>query len=175
MGVVSGIMMSYQFGTNWPMNSDRTGPVLGPTMGHEVMTAFFLETGFPGVMLLGMTRGGVHFLATAMVAIGTLFPAFWILIVDSRMHMPTGYDVNEVGRFSPVNWWEVVFNPAFPYRLVYMVLADYLSTALVVGAVGAWHLLSDATDVAARRMFAMGMSARRRDDSDRGRRHAGTE
>ncbi|HSO18082.1 MAG TPA: cytochrome ubiquinol oxidase subunit I, partial [Desulfosarcina sp.] len=159
MGVVSGIVMSYQFGTNWPVFSDRTGPVLGPLMGYEVMSAFFLEAGFLGVMLFGMDRVGprLHFLATAMVAFGTLLSAFWILSVNSWMHTPAGYGVNEAGQFIPVDWWEVVFNPSFPYRLVHMVLAAYLTTALVVGAVGAWHLLRDAADGAARRMFAMAM------------------
>lgn len=159
MGVVSGIVMSYQFGTNWPVFSDKTGPVLGPLMGYEVMSAFFLEAGFLGVMLFGMDRVGprLHFLATAMVAFGTFISAFWILSVNSWMQTPAGYDVNEVGQFIPVNWWEVVFNPSFPYRLVHMVLAAYLTTALVVGAVGAWHLLRNVADGAARRMFAMAM------------------
>lgn len=159
MGVVSGIVMSYQFGTNWPVFSDKTGPVLGPMMGYEVMSAFFLEAGFLGVMLFGMDRVGprLHFLATAMVAFGTLLSAFWILSVNSWMQTPAGYGMNAEGQFIPVNWWEVVFNPSFPYRLVHMVLAAYLTTALVVGAVGAWHLLRDATDAPARRMFAMAM------------------
>ncbi len=159
MGVVSGIVMSYQFGTNWPVFSDKTGPVLGPMMGYEVMSAFFLEAGFLGVMLFGMNRVGprLHFLATAMVAFGTLLSAFWILSVNSWMQTPAGYDVNEAGQFIVVDWWKVVFNPSFPYRLVHMVLAAYLTTALVVGAVGAWHLLRDNADAAARRMFAMAM------------------
>ncbi len=108
-------------------------------------------------MLFGMDRVGprLHFVATAMVAFGTLLSAFWILSVNSRMHTPAGYGVNEAGQFIPVDWWEVVFSPSFPYRLAHMVLAAYLTTALVVGAVGAGHLLRDAADGAARRMFAM--------------------
>ena len=157
MGVVSGIVMSYQFGTNWSVFSDKTGPVLGPLMGYEVLSAFFLEAGFLGVMLFGMNRvgRGLHFFATAMVAFGTLFSAFWILSVNSWMQTPAGFAVNEVGQFIAVDWWAVVFNPSFPYRLVHMVLAAYLTTAFVVGAVGAWHLLRDRTNAGARLMFSM--------------------
>jgi cytochrome d ubiquinol oxidase subunit I len=159
MGVVSGIVMSYQFGTNWSVFSDKTGPVLGPLMGYEVLSAFFLEAGFLGVMLFGMKRVGrlLHFIATAMVAIGTLFSAFWILSVNSWMHTPAGYSINAVGQFVPVDWWAVVFNPSFPYRLVHMVLAAYLTTAFVVGAVGAFHLLRDFRNEGARVMFSMAM------------------
>lgn len=159
MGVVSGIVMSYQFGTNWSVFSDRTGPILGPLMGYEVMSAFFLEAGFLGVMLFGLTRVGpkLHFLATSMVAIGTLFSAFWILSVNSWMQTPAGYGMNEVGQFIPVDWWAAVFNPSFPYRLVHMVLAAYLTTAFIVGAVGAWHLLRNGQDRGARIMFSMAM------------------
>lgn len=159
MGVVSGIVMSYQFGTNWSVFSDMTGPILGPLMGYEVLSAFFLEAGFLGVMLFGMNRVGprLHFLATLMVAVGTLFSAFWILSVNSWMHTPAGYAINEAGQFVPANWFEAVFNPSFPYRLVHMVLAAYLTTAFVVGAVGAWHLLRDRTNDAARTMFSMAM------------------
>jgi cytochrome d ubiquinol oxidase subunit I len=159
MGVVSGLVMSYQFGTNWSVFSDKTGPVLGPLMGYEVLTAFFLEAGFLGVMLFGMNRvgRGLHFFATLMVAVGTLFSAFWILSVNSWMHTPAGYAINAVGQFVPEDWWAVVFNPSFPYRLVHMVLAAYLATAFIVGAVGAWHLLRDRGNRAARTMFSMAM------------------
>jgi len=159
MGVVSGIVMSYQFGTNWSVFSDKTGPVLGPLMGYEVLSAFFLEAGFLGVMLFGMNRvgRGLHFLATLMVAVGTLFSAFWILSVNSWMHTPAGYAINDVGQFVPADWWAVIFNPSFPYRLVHMVLAAYLTTAFVVGAVGAFHLLRDRANPAARVMFSMAM------------------
>jgi len=159
MGVVSGIVMSYQFGTNWSVFSDKTGPVLGPLMGYEVLSAFFLEAGFLGVMLFGLSRVGprLHFLATLMVAAGTLFSAFWILSVNSWMHTPAGYAVNAKGQFVPLDWWAVVFNPSFPYRLVHMVLAAYLTTAFVVGAVGAWHLLRDRRDEAAQLMFSMAL------------------
>jgi cytochrome d ubiquinol oxidase subunit I len=156
---VSGIVMSYQFGTNWSVFSDKTGPILGPLMGYEVMSAFFLEAGFLGVMLFGMQRvgKGLHFFATAMVAVGTLLSAFWILSANSWMHTPAGYGTNAVGQFVPLDWWAVVFNPSFPYRLVHMVLAAYLTTAFVVGAVGAFHLLRQRSNEAARVMFSMAM------------------
>ncbi len=165
MGVVSGLVMSYQFGTNWSVFSDRAGPVLGPLMAYEVLTAFFLEAGFLGVMLFGMRKVGprLHFLATLMVALGTFFSAFWILSVNSWMHTPQGHAVNEQGQFVPQDWWAIVFNPSFPYRLVHMVLAAYLTTALVVGAVGAFHLLRDRARTltgpteGARTMFSMAM------------------
>jgi cytochrome d ubiquinol oxidase subunit I len=145
MGVVSGIVMSYQFGTNWSVFSDKTGPVLGPLMGYEVMSAFFLEAGFLGVMLFGRSRVGpkLHFFATAMVALGTFMSAFWILSVNSWMQTPAGYSINEVGQFIVEDWFEVIFNPSFPYRLVHMLLAAYLTTAFVVGGVAAFHLLKE--------------------------------
>ncbi|WP_267356289.1 MULTISPECIES: cytochrome ubiquinol oxidase subunit I [unclassified Methylobacterium] len=159
MGVVSGLVMSYQFGTNWSVFSDKTGPVLGPMMAYEVLSAFFLEAGFLGVMLFGMTKVGprLHFAATLMVALGTFFSAFWILSVNSWMQTPAGYGTNPQGQFVPLDWWAVVFNPSFPFRLVHMVLAAYLTTSLVVGAVGAWHLLRDRANPAARTMFSMAM------------------
>ncbi len=121
-------------------------------MGYEVLSAFFLEAGFLGVMLFGMDRvgKGLHFLATLLVAFGTFFSAFWILSVNSWMQTPAGYAINDVGQYVPADWWEIVFNPSFPYRLVHMVLAAYLTTAFVVGAVGAWHILRDKTNVSAR-------------------------
>lgn len=159
MGVVSGIVMSYQFGTNWSVFSDKAGPVIGPLMAYEVLTAFFLEAGFLGVMLFGMGRVSkkLHFFATVMVAFGTLLSATWILSVNSWMQTPQGFSINEVGQFVPENWMEIIFNPSFPYRLVHMVLAAYLTTSLVVGAVGAWHLLKDKTNLEARKMFSMAM------------------
>ena len=159
MGVVSGIVMSYQFGTNWSVFSDKAGPVIGPLMGYEVLSAFFLEAGFLGVMLFGMERvgRGLHFFATLMVAVGTLFSAFWILSANSWMHTPAGHGTNAAGQFIPLDWWAVIFNPSFPYRLVHMVLAAYLTTAFVVGAVGAFHLLRDSANEGARVMFSMAM------------------
>jgi len=159
MGVVSGIVMSYQFGTNWSTYADKTGPVIGPLMAYEVLTAFFLEAGFLGVMLFGLERVGhrLHFLATLMVAIGTLISAFWILAANSWMQTPAGYAVNADGQFVTESWLGVIFNPSFPYRLVHMVLAAYLTTALVVGAVGAAHLLRNRNLAGARVMFSMAM------------------
>lgn len=159
MGVVSGIVMSYQFGTNWSVFADKTGPILGPLMAYEVLSAFFLEAGFLGIALFGRERvgNGLHMFAVCMVAFGTLMSASWILSVNSWMQTPVGYSINDVGQFIPEDWWQIVFNPSFPYRLVHMVLAAFLTTALVVGAVGALHLLRNKADAAARRMFSMAM------------------
>jgi len=160
MGVVSGIVMSYQFGTNWSVFSDKAGPVIGPLMAYEVLTAFFLEAGFLGVMLFGMNKVGkkLHFFATFMVALGTFVSAFWILSVNSWMQTPTGFIMGENGQFLPgESWAAIIFNPSFPYRLVHTVMAAYLTTAFVVGAVGAWHLLKDRANPHARKMFSMAM------------------
>src|SRR5687768_8864035 len=160
MGVVSGIVLSYQFGTNWAVFSDKAGPVIGPLMAYEVLTAFFLEAGFLGVMLFGMNRvgRGLHFFATLMVAIGTCVSAFWILSANSWMQTPTGFEIGANGQFLPgPSWWAIVFNPSFPYRLVHTVIAAYLTTAMVVGGVGAWHLLRDRANPHARKMFSMAM------------------
>jgi cytochrome d ubiquinol oxidase subunit I len=159
MGVVSGIVMSYQFGTNWSVFSDKAGAVIGPLMGYEVLSAFFLEAGFLGVMLFGEKRvgAGLHFFATLMVAVGTLISATWILSVNSWMQTPAGHSINSAGQFVPEDWWAVIFNPSFPYRFVHMVLAAYLTTAFVVGGIGAWHLLKDTSSRGARVMFSMAM------------------
>src|SRR5215203_4427876 len=127
MGVVSGIVMAYQFGTNWAVFSDKAGPVIGPLMAYEVLTAFFLEAGFLGVMLFGLTRVGkeLHFLATCMVAFGTLLSAFWILAANSWMQTPAGYAVNSQGQFVPAgSWLDVIFTASFPYRLTHTVIAS---------------------------------------------------
>ncbi|MBK5264458.1 MAG: cytochrome ubiquinol oxidase subunit I [Alphaproteobacteria bacterium] len=160
MGVVSGIVMSYQFGTNWSVFSDKAGPVIGPLMAYEVLTAFFLEAGFLGVMLFGINKVGrrPHFLATCAVAFGTFISAFWILAVNSWMQTPTGYEIASNGQFMPgASWTAIIFNPSFPYRLVHTVIAAYLTTAFAVGGVGAWHLLKDRTNPGARKMFSMAM------------------
>lgn len=159
MGVVSGLVMSYQFGTNWSVFADRTAPILGPLLGYEVLTAFFLEAGFLGVMLFGLERVGprLHFLATCLVAFGTLTSAFWILSANSWMQTPTGHVLSTDGRFAPADWWAIVFNPSFPYRFAHTVTGAYLTTAMIVGAVGAWHLLRDRTNPRARVMFSMAM------------------
>ncbi len=159
MGVVSGVPMSYQFGTNWGVFADKSGPIVGPLMGYEVLTAFFLEAGFLGIMLFGERRVGrtAHFLATVMVAGGTLFSAFWILVVNSWMQTPAGYSVGANGQYLPADWWAVIFNPSFPYRFVHMVLAAYLSVAFLVGGVGAYHLLRERGGEAVRTMVAMAL------------------
>jgi len=160
MGVVSGIVLSYQFGTNWSVFSDKAGPVIGPLMAYEVLTAFFLEAGFLGVMLFGMNRVGkrLHFFATLMVAVGTCISAFWILSANSWMQTPTGYEIGPNGQFLPgPSWAAIIFNQSFPYRLVHTVLAAYLTTAFVVGGVGAWHLLKNRSNEHAQVMFSMAM------------------
>ncbi len=159
MGVVSGIVLSYQFGTNWSVFADKTGPIIGPLMGYEVLTAFFLEAGFLGIMLFGVNRvpKSVHFFATIAVATGALLSAFWILAANSWMQTPAGYAMNEAGQFVPQDWFAVIFNPSFPYRLVHMTLAAYLATAFLVGATGAWHLLQGRRDPLTRTMFSMAL------------------
>jgi cytochrome bd ubiquinol oxidase subunit I len=160
MGVVSGIVMSYQFGTNWSVFADRAGPIVGPLMAYEVLTAFFLEAGFLGVMLFGLERvgKGLHFAATLMVALGTIISAFWILSVNSWMQTPAGWALNAQGQFVPATGWlQVIFTASFPYRLAHTVTAAYLTTALAVGGVGAWHLLRGRATQEVRTMFAMAM------------------
>ena len=160
MGVVSGIVMSYQFGTNWAVFSDKAGPILGPLMAYEVLSAFFLEAGFLGVMLFGINKVGtrLHFLATCMVAAGTLLSATWILAANSWMQTPAGWMLNEAGQFVPQgSWLTIIWNPSFPYRFVHTVIAAFLTTSLAVGAVGAWHLLRDRNNAGARTMFSMAM------------------
>jgi cytochrome bd ubiquinol oxidase subunit I len=162
MGVVSGVVMSYQIGTNWSAFADKAGPVIGPPMAYEVLSAFFLEAGFLGIMLFGRERvgPGLHMFACAAVAVGTCTSAFWILSVNSWMQTPTGYTIDPTtGQFLPASFWATVFNPSFPYRLLHTVCAAYLGTAFVIGGVGAWHLLrghQDGTN-GARTMFSMAM------------------
>jgi len=158
MGVVSGLVMAYEFGTNWSGFSAFAGGVTGPLLTYEVLTAFFLEAGFLGVMLFGWNKvgPGLHFLATLMVAAGTLISATWILASNSWMQTPQGYAIIG-GRAVATNWWAVIFNPSFPYRLVHMTLAAYLATAMFVGAAGAWGLLKGRDTPANRTMFSMAM------------------
>ena len=146
MGVVSGIVMSFQFGTNWSRFSDSAGNVVGPLLSYEVLTAFFLEATFLGVLLFGRDRvpRWLHFVSACAVAIGTLISAFWILSANSWMQTPAGHELRD-GTFYVVSWWEVVFNPSFPYRFTHMVTACFLTTAFVVAGVSAWHLLKQKT------------------------------
>ncbi|XHH28763.1 cytochrome ubiquinol oxidase subunit I [Xanthomonas euroxanthea] len=141
MGVVSGIVMAFQFGANWPELSRIAGSVIGPLLSYEVLTAFFLEASFLGVMMFGWGRISerLHFLATCMVALGTLFSTFWILSSNSWLQTPAGYEVVD-GIVHPVTWLKIIFNPSFPYRLAHMALGSFITTCFVVGAVGAWYL-----------------------------------
>ncbi len=158
MGVVSGIVLSYQFGTNWSRFSEVTGNVIGPVIGYEVLTAFFLEATFLGVMLFGGNRvpPWLHALSAVVVAAGTALSAFWILSANSWMHTPAGFEMRD-GIAFPVSWFEIVFNPSFPYRLAHMLLAAYLTTSLVVLAVAARYLLSGRFVEEARTMARMGV------------------
>ncbi|HEY1042425.1 MAG TPA: cytochrome ubiquinol oxidase subunit I [Telluria sp.] len=158
MGVVSGLVMAYQFGTNWSAFSEFAGSVTGPLLAYEVLTAFFLEAGFLGVMLFGWNRVGpaLHLVATGMVALGTLISATWILASNSWMQTPQGYAI-EGGRIVPVDWLAVILNPSFPYRLLHMSIAAFLATALIVGASAAWHLLRGNDNKSIRTMLSMAM------------------
>ncbi|HSV04795.1 MAG TPA: cytochrome ubiquinol oxidase subunit I [Phenylobacterium sp.] len=145
MGVVSGVVISYEIGTNWSAFAALAAPVIGPAFAFEVLTAFFLESSFLGVMLFGWRKvgPGLHFAATVLVALGTLTSAFWIISANSWMQHPAGYVRLANGALRATDWMAVIFSPTFPYRFVHMVLAAYLSTALMVGAASAWRLLRD--------------------------------
>jgi len=159
MGVVSGVVMSYQFGTNWSVFSDKVGNVIGPLLGYEVLTAFFLEASFLGIMLFGWGRVSkkMHFASTIIVAFGTLLSAFWILSANSWMQTPQGFEIRDDGLFYPTSWMEVIFNPSFIPRLFHMVTAAYLTTAFVVGAVGSYYLLKNKFREHAKVMVVMAM------------------
>jgi cytochrome d ubiquinol oxidase subunit I len=158
MGVVSGIVMSYEFGTNWANFSVVVGNVLGPLLGYEVLTAFFLEATFLGIMLFGWQRvpAGLHVLSAILVAIGTSLSAFWILAANSWMQTPAGHEV-QGGIAYPLDWIAVIFNPSFPYRFAHMFTAAYLTTSLVVLAVGARYLLKGRFPEEAKTMMRMGL------------------
>jgi cytochrome d ubiquinol oxidase subunit I len=159
MGVVSGVVLSFQFGTNWSVFADKGGNVLGPLLGYEVLTAFFLEASFLGVMLFGWNRVSprMHFASTVIVALGTLVSAFWILSANSWMQTPRGFRIGEGGLLYPTDWLEVIFNPSFPYRFAHMVTAAYLTTAFVVAGIGAYYLWRRRHVLHARVMFGMAM------------------
>lgn len=158
MGVVSGLVMAYQFGTNWGGFSSFAGTITGPLLMYEVLTAFFLEAGFLGVMLFGWRKvgPGLHWFSTIMVALGTLISATWILASNSWMQTPQGFSIvnNQV---IPLSWIEVIFNPSFPYRLAHMVVGAFLATALFIASSGAWHLLKGNNTKAIKRMFSMAL------------------
>lgn len=159
MGVVSGVVMSYQFGTNWSLFSDKVGNVIGPLLGYEVLTAFFLEASFLGIMLFGWGRVSkkMHFASTVIVAVGTLISAFWILSANSWMQTPQGFEIGSDGLLYPTNWLEIIFNPSFPVRFFHMLTAAYLTTAFVVGGVSAYYLWQKQHTEHAKRMFFMAM------------------
>ena len=158
MGVVSGIPMSYQFGTNWSGFAQATGNVLGPLIGYEVLTAFFLEATFLGVMLFGWKRvpPWVHVASAILVAAGTALSGFWILSANSWMHTPAGHELRD-GIAYPVDWLAIIFNPSFPYRFLHMMNAAYLTTSVVVLGVGARYLIARVFEVEARTMMRMGV------------------
>lgn len=159
MGVVSGVVMSYQFGTNWSVFSDKVGNVIGPLLGYEVLTAFFLEASFLGIMLFGWGRVSkrMHFTATCIVAVGTVISAFWILSANSWMQTPQGFEIRADGLLYPTSWMEIIFNPSFPVRFFHMVTAAYLNTAFVVGGIGAYYLWRKIYVPHAKIMFGMAM------------------
>lgn len=160
MGVVSGVVMSYQFGTNWASFADKTGSVLGPLLAYEVLTAFFLEASFLGIMLFGWNKVGrrLHFFATLCVAVGTLISAFWILSANSWMQTPAGFVIRD-GLYYAVNWLDVIFNPSFPSRFMHMVAAAYLTTGFAVLGAAGWLWLRGRDDAETRTMrrMAVGM------------------
>jgi cytochrome d ubiquinol oxidase subunit I len=159
LGVVSGIVMSFQFGTNWPGFMERVGNIAGPLLGYEVLTAFFLEATFLGIMLFGHGRVSerVHLLATFLVAFGTTMSAFWILSLNSWMHTPAGHEIRD-GEFFVRSWLEVVFNPSFPYRLAHTLLASGLTVAFLIAGVSAWQVLKGKANVATPKVLRTGLT-----------------
>ena len=159
LGVVSGIVMSFQFGTNWPGFMERVGNIAGPLLGYEVLTAFFLEATFLGVMLFGHGKVSerVHLVATFLVAFGTTMSAFWILALNSWMHTPAGYEIRG-GEFFVRSWLEVVFNPSFPYRLVHVLLASGLTAAFILAGVSAWQLLKGKANASTPKVLRTGLT-----------------
>src|ERR1700675_4366653 len=158
MGVVTGVVMSFQFGTNWPRYMTTVGAIAGPLLSYEVLTAFFLEATFLGVMLFGMNKvpDWVHVTATVFVDFGTTVSAFWILALNSWMHTPAGH-VFQDGQWIAADWWAVIFNPSFPYRLAHMLLASGLTASFVVAGLSAWRLLWAPFDTNATRTLRAGL------------------
>lgn len=154
LGVVSGITMSFQFGTNWPGFMLKVGNVAGPLLGYEVLTAFFLEATFLGVMLFGQGRVSerMQLLATLLVAFGTTLSAFWILSLNSWMHTPQGVEIID-GEFHVRSWLQVIFNPSFPYRFTHMLLASFLTVAFLMAGLSAWQVLRGKTNQATARVL----------------------
>ncbi|HEU5293631.1 MAG TPA: cytochrome ubiquinol oxidase subunit I [Burkholderiaceae bacterium] len=159
LGVVSGVVMSFQFGTNWPGFMERVGDVAGPPLAYEVLTAFFLEAGFLGIMLFGHGRVSerVHLIATFFVALGTTISAFWILALNSWMQTPVGHEIVD-GRFVVVDWWQVLFNPSFPYRFAHMLIASALTCAFVLAGLSAWQLLKGSAQGSAPKVLRVALT-----------------
>jgi cytochrome d ubiquinol oxidase subunit I len=159
LGVVSGITMSFQFGTNWPGFMERAGNIAGPLLAYEVLTAFFLEATFLGVMLFGRDRvpGWLHMLSAVLVAVGTSASAFWILALNSWMQTPQGFEIID-GRLHATDWWAIIFNPSFPYRLTHMMIASGLTAAFLVAGISAFQLLRNRRFEPARRMLRVGVA-----------------
>lgn len=148
LGVVSGITMSFQFGTNWPGYMETVGNIAGPLLGYEVLTAFFLEATFLGIMLFGINKvsNRIHTLATFLVAFGTSMSAFWIIALNSWMQTPTGFEMRQVGdtlKAFPLDWWDIIFNPSMPYRLAHMLIASGLTAAFLIAGISAYRILKD--------------------------------
>ncbi|MGD9843686.1 MAG: cytochrome ubiquinol oxidase subunit I [Steroidobacteraceae bacterium] len=158
IGVVSGITMSFQFGTNWPGFMEKAGNIAGPLLGYEVLTAFFLEATFLGVMLYGHGRVSerVHLIATFLVAFGTTMSAFWILSLNSWMQTPTGYKIIN-GEFHVDSWLAVIFNPSLLYRLAHMLLASGITVAFLLAGISAWQLLRDKTNAGTQHSLRAGV------------------
>jgi cytochrome d ubiquinol oxidase subunit I len=158
MGVVTGVVMPFQFGTNWSRFSDVAGNVISPLLAYEGLTAFFLEATFLGVLLFGrkLVPPAMHFVSALLVAIGTLSSSFWILATNSWMQTPAGYDLVD-GRFFPRDWWEIIFNPSFPYRLAHTVSAFYVTTAFVVLGVGAYTVRCGRSPIHGRMMLRLAL------------------
>jgi cytochrome d ubiquinol oxidase subunit I len=159
LGVVSGITMSFQFGTNWPGFMERVGNIAGPLLGYEVLTAFFLEAGFLGIMLFGHGRVGerVHLLATFLVAFGTTVSAFWILALNSWMQTPAGHRI-ENGEFFVDSWSQIIFNPSFPYRFAHMLMASTLTVAFLMAGLAAWQLLQHKANASTPKVLRVGLT-----------------
>ncbi|PLR53838.1 cytochrome ubiquinol oxidase subunit I [Chimaeribacter arupi] len=160
VGVVTGVVMEFQFGTHWGPFTARAGAVIGPLMFYEVLVAFFIEAGFVGLMLFGLKKIGprLHLCATLMVTVGAIVSAFWIVAANSWMQTPAGFALENGGRFVPTDWWAVIFTPSFPYRFLHMLLASVLGTALLIAACAAWHLLRDRHHPQARVMYAVSLA-----------------
>jgi cytochrome d ubiquinol oxidase subunit I len=156
MGVVTGVVMSFQFGTNWPGYMNTVGAIAGPLLAYEIFTAFFLEATFLGIMLFGLNRvgPGLHLVSALMVAAGTTLSAFWILALNSWMQTPVGH-VLDGAQWIAADWWTVIFNPSFPYRLTHMLLASGITASFVIAGLSAWRLLHSPLDAGATRTLRL--------------------